>query len=130
MLERAQLASARLGRLIEELLILSRIDAGVLIPTITTVDLAEMLAEVRRGAQEPEQVVISSPPGPTSTTVAAFSTRPSGSSATKATRKAGMAAVKATKLEGGCPLVVWAGGAAFPADAERRGLAWSPGQAN
>src|SRR3546814_6878516 len=41
MLERAQLASARLGRLIEELLILSRIDAGVLIPTITTVDLAD-----------------------------------------------------------------------------------------
>src|SRR3546814_20192497 len=63
MLERAQLASARLGRLIEELLILSRLDAGVLIPTITTVHLAELLAEVRRGAQEPEQAVLSSPPG-------------------------------------------------------------------
>jgi two-component system sensor histidine kinase KdpD len=65
MLERSHLASSRLSGLIEELLILSRLDAGVLTPEPTLVTIANMLDEVRDAAAEPEQVLIEAPPGAT-----------------------------------------------------------------
>jgi signal transduction histidine kinase len=58
MLERSQAASARLGDLIEELLILSRIEGGVLTPQPEAVVTAELLDTVRAAAAEPDQVII------------------------------------------------------------------------
>lgn len=58
MLERSRVAAGRLGHLIEELLILSRIEGGVLTPRPSAVDLADAFEEVRLTASEPEQVLI------------------------------------------------------------------------
>jgi two-component system sensor histidine kinase KdpD len=63
MLERTHVASSRLSRLIEELLILSRLDAGVLSPEPTTVSVEVVLDDVRSAAAEPEQVILQSPSG-------------------------------------------------------------------
>jgi two-component system, OmpR family, sensor histidine kinase KdpD len=63
MLDRARSASTRLARLIEELLVLSRMEAGVLTPEIAPVPLDELLDEVRGAAVEPDQVVVVGPPG-------------------------------------------------------------------
>jgi signal transduction histidine kinase len=57
MLERSRSAATRLGRLIEELLVLSRIEAGVLMPEPTDVPVRDLLAEVKAAAVEPDQVV-------------------------------------------------------------------------
>ena len=58
MLERSRVAAGRLGHLIEELLILSRIEGGVLTPRPAEVDVATAFEEVRATASEPEQVLI------------------------------------------------------------------------
>lgn len=58
MLERSRVAAARLGHLIEELLILSRIEGGVLTPRPAEVDVAAAFEGVRATASEPEQVLI------------------------------------------------------------------------
>ena len=63
MLERSHLASARLSGLIEELLTLSRLDAGVLTPDPTRTRVLELLASVRDAAIEPEQVLLGAPDG-------------------------------------------------------------------
>lgn len=68
MLERSHLASSRLSRLIEELLILSRLDAGVLTPEPVLVVVEAVLRDVRESATEPEQVLIDAPRGATLTT--------------------------------------------------------------
>jgi two-component system, OmpR family, sensor histidine kinase KdpD len=68
MLERSHLASSRLSRLIEELLILSRLDAGVLTPEPVLVVVDAVLHDVRESATEPEQVLIDAPGGATLTT--------------------------------------------------------------
>lgn len=60
MLERSRAASARLSDLIEELLILSRIEGGVLTPHHESVVVAQLLEDLRRDAAEPDQVLISS----------------------------------------------------------------------
>jgi signal transduction histidine kinase len=57
MLERSRSAATRLGRLIEELLVLSRIEAGVLMPEPADVTVRDLLAEVKAAAAEPDQVV-------------------------------------------------------------------------
>jgi signal transduction histidine kinase len=57
MLERSRSAATRLGRLIEELLVLSRIEAGVLMPEPSDVPVRQLLAEVKAAAVEPDQVV-------------------------------------------------------------------------
>jgi K+-sensing histidine kinase KdpD len=57
MLERSRSAATRLGRLIEELLVLSRIEAGVLMPEPSDVTAQDLLAEVKAAAAEPDQVV-------------------------------------------------------------------------
>jgi len=59
MLERSRAAAARLGDLIEELLILSRIEGGVLTPQHQSVVVAQLLDDLRRDAAEPDQVLIS-----------------------------------------------------------------------
>jgi two-component system sensor histidine kinase KdpD len=61
MLERSHLASSRLSGLIEELLILSRLDAGVLTPLPARVAITTILDGVREAAAEPEQVLLEAP---------------------------------------------------------------------
>lgn len=63
MLERSRGAASRLGGLIEELLILSRLEVGMLTPARNAVELAELLDEVRAAAVEPAQVVLDVPDG-------------------------------------------------------------------
>ena len=63
MLERSHLAASRLSRLIEELLILSRLDAGVLTPEPKRVTVQSVLDDVRDSATEPEQVLVDAPDG-------------------------------------------------------------------
>jgi two-component system sensor histidine kinase KdpD len=65
MLERSHLASTRLSGLIEELLILSRLDAGVLSPEPAPVSVQTVLEQVRDAAAEPEQVLLHCPAGTT-----------------------------------------------------------------
>jgi len=60
MLDRSRVAAARLGHLIEELLILSRLEGGVLTPRPARVDVAETFDAVRSTSAEPEQVLIGS----------------------------------------------------------------------
>lgn len=59
MLERSRTASARLGDLIEELLILSRIEGGVLTPQPEELHSNAILEGVRLAAIEPDQVIVS-----------------------------------------------------------------------
>jgi K+-sensing histidine kinase KdpD len=61
MLERSRAASSRLSDLIEELLILSRIEGGVLTPQPELLVTAQLLDAVRSAASEPDQVIISGP---------------------------------------------------------------------
>ena len=61
MLERSRVASSRLGHLIEELLILSRLEGGVLTPQPERLVMADVLESVRSGAAEPDQVLVTGP---------------------------------------------------------------------
>jgi signal transduction histidine kinase len=61
MLERSRVASSRLGHLIEELLILSRLEGGVLTPQPETLVMADVLDTVRAAAGEPDQVLVTGP---------------------------------------------------------------------
>lgn len=61
MLERSRAASTRLSDLIEELLILSRIEGGVLTPQPEVLVTSEVLDAVRAAAAEPGQVLITGP---------------------------------------------------------------------
>jgi signal transduction histidine kinase len=61
MLERSRVAATRLGHLIEELLILSRLEGGVLTPHPGAVDVAGAVETVRATACEPDQVLITGP---------------------------------------------------------------------
>jgi len=78
MLERSHLASARLSGLIEELLILSRLDAGVLTPEPARVTVASILEWVREAAIEPEQVLLEAPDAATLDTDSSLLTRALG----------------------------------------------------
>ena len=60
MLERVDVATARLSGLIDQLLMLSRLEAGVVAANPVPVDAAELLAEVQRQAETPEAVAWSS----------------------------------------------------------------------
>jgi two-component system sensor histidine kinase KdpD len=61
MLERSHVASSRLSGLIEELLILSRLEAGVLTPESARVPVRHILDLVRVASAEPEQVLLVAP---------------------------------------------------------------------
>jgi signal transduction histidine kinase len=58
MLERVDVATSRLSGLIDQLLMLSRLEAGVVAATIEPVDIARALDEVRRQSANPEHVDI------------------------------------------------------------------------
>jgi K+-sensing histidine kinase KdpD len=68
MLQRSQAAADRLARLIEELLIVSRLEAGVLTPEPATVALDELLESVRSAATDPDLVHVDAAAGATSRT--------------------------------------------------------------
>jgi K+-sensing histidine kinase KdpD len=61
MLERARRASTRLGDLIEELLILSRIEGGVLTPQPEALRAGDILETAQQAATEPSQVLLTGP---------------------------------------------------------------------
>lgn len=61
MLDRSRVAATRLGHLIEELLLLSRLEGGVLTPHPEPVDVASTLETVRATASEPDQVLVTGP---------------------------------------------------------------------
>lgn len=58
MLERIDVATARLTGLIDELLMLSRLEAGVVAANVEAVQLATVLADVRRQSGRPEAVEV------------------------------------------------------------------------
>jgi len=58
MLERSRTAAERLGDLIEELLLLSRIEGGVLTPQPEILPVRELFEAVRDAATEPDQVLL------------------------------------------------------------------------
>jgi two-component system sensor histidine kinase KdpD len=96
MLERSHLASSRLSRLIEELLILSRLDAGVLTPEPAVVGVGSVLHDVREAATEPEQVLLHAPEGATVTTDPVLLSRALGLVVDNAIKYGGTAEVTAT----------------------------------
>lgn len=63
MLERIDVATARLSGLIDQLLMLSRLEAGVVTANVEVVDAADMLENVRREAENPGSVEIECPEG-------------------------------------------------------------------
>ncbi|MCU1375632.1 MAG: osmosensitive channel signal transduction histidine kinase, partial [Actinomycetia bacterium] len=58
MLERVDVATARLSGLIDQLLMLSRLEAGVVAANVEVVDVAGVLEEVRRQAEAPDAVEV------------------------------------------------------------------------
>lgn len=58
MLDRSRVAASRLGHLIEELLILSRLEGGVLTPRPSELDAAAAFEAVRSTSAEPEHVLV------------------------------------------------------------------------
>jgi signal transduction histidine kinase len=100
MLERSHLASSRLSRLIEELLILSRLDAGVLTPEPGLVVVGAVLQDVRESATEPEQVLVDAPSGATLTTDPVLLARALGLVVDNAIKYGGTAEVTATAPAG------------------------------
>ena len=95
MLERSHLASSRLSGLIEELLILSRLDAGVLSPEPAPVAVLGVLERVREAAAEPEQVLLECPAGATVDTDGALLTRALGLVVDNAIKYGGTAEITA-----------------------------------
>lgn len=116
MLERSQAASHRLSSLIEELLLLSRLDAGVLTPNSSQITVAEVLAEVRSASVEPDQVLVSSPSDLVVQTDPALLTRALGLVVDNAIKYGGTADVTAITDDGRLRLDVLDRGAGFPDD--------------
>lgn len=58
MLERSRAAAARLGVLIEELLIISRLEGGVLTPQPERVVLADLVDDIRAAVADPDHVMV------------------------------------------------------------------------
>ncbi|MCU1487087.1 MAG: sensor histidine kinase KdpD [Actinomycetia bacterium] len=58
MLERVDVATARLSGLIDQLLMLSRLEAGVVAANVEVVDATSVLEEVRRQSERPEAVEV------------------------------------------------------------------------
>lgn len=100
MLERSRVAAARLGHLIEELLILSRIEGGVLTPRPTEIDVATAFEEVRTTASEPDQVLITGGAEGTVTTDEALLVQALGLVVDNAIKYGGVAELSAHRAEG------------------------------
>lgn len=116
MLERSQAASHRLSSLIEELLLLSRLDAGVLTPNPADVLVETVLAEVRLASAEPDQVVVRSPAELSVQTDPALLGRALGLVVDNAIKYGGTAELSAEAVDGWVRLDVLDRGAGFPDD--------------
>ena len=115
MLERSQLAAHRLSALIEELLLLSRLDAGVLTPHPAAVALAHLLAEVRATSVEPEQVLVATTEAEVQTDPALL-IRALGLVVDNAVKYGGTAELSVTQTADGVAIEVLDRGAGFPDD--------------
>jgi signal transduction histidine kinase len=116
MLERSRAASARLGDLIEELLILSRIEGGVLTPQPERLLVRDVLAAVRSGAAEPDQVLIDGPTEHPIVTDPALLTRALGLLVDNALKYGGTAELTVELTAGRCLIEVRDRGPGFPDD--------------
>ena len=116
MLERSHLAASRLSRLIEELLIMSRLDAGVLTPEPTRVPVQRILDDVRESAAEPEQVLLEAPDGATLTADPVLLARALGLVVDNAIKYGGTAEVTAEQTGTGWAFEVRDRGAGFAED--------------
>jgi len=116
MLERSHLAASRLSRLIEELLIMSRLDAGVLTPEPTRVPVQRILDDVRESAAEPEQVLLEAPDGATLTADPVLLARALGLVVDNAIKYGGTAEVTAAPTGTGWAFEVRDRGAGFAED--------------
>lgn len=116
MLERSRAASSRLGDLIEELLILSRIEGGVLTPQPENVVLAELFDVVRAAATEPDQVLVPLPAADRLVTDRALLARALGLLVDNAVKYGGVAEL-VTRREGDTRIIeVRDRGSGFPDD--------------
>lgn len=118
MLERSQVALARLGQLIEELLILSRLEGGVLTPEAVPTDLAAFCEEVRLGSVEPAQVVVVAGPAVTALTDPALLARALGLVVDNAIKYGGTAELSISSDATGAIVEVRDRGAGFAPDVE------------
>jgi len=116
MLERSRTASARLGALIEELLILSRIEAGVLTPQPETLDATAVLETVRAAAAEPDQVLVDDAAGQQLVTDRALLTRALGLLVDNAVKYGGAAELTARVVGDRWVVDVRDRGPGFPED--------------
>jgi signal transduction histidine kinase len=116
MLERSRVAAARLGHLIEELLILSRIEGGVLTPRLGEVDLASAFEEVRATASEPDQVLVLGEPAGTLVTDEALLVQALGLVVDNAVKYGGVAELSAQHGDQGWVLQVRDRGPGFGED--------------
>ncbi|MGK2950484.1 MAG: GAF domain-containing sensor histidine kinase [Acidimicrobiales bacterium] len=116
MLQRSQTASHRLSSLIEELLLLSRLDAGVLTPNPREVRLATVLGEVRSASVEPDQVLLGSPSDLAVTTDPELLVRALGLVVDNAIKYGGTGELTAREVDGWLRIDVLDRGAGFPDD--------------
>lgn len=116
MLERSRAASARLSDLIEELLILSRIEGGVLTPQPAALVVAEVLAAVRSMSAEPDQVLITGPIDQRIVADPALLTRALALLVDNAVKYGGVAELTARTEGGRCLVEVRDRGSGFPDD--------------
>jgi K+-sensing histidine kinase KdpD len=112
MLERVDVATARLSGLIDQLLMLSRLEAGVVAATMESVEVAVLLDEVRRQAESPEAVAVESADGLTLTSDPALLVRALGFLVDNALKYAGSCRIVAE----GATISVIDRGPGIPAD--------------
>ena len=117
MIGRSLAASGRLSHLIEDLLVLSRLEAGVLSPEPTTVDVGQVLEAVRDQTPHPEGVVIAPAPRLTVTSDAAMLQRALGFLVDNAVKYGGTATIAASRSNDGWVVIdVRDRGDGIPAD--------------
>ncbi len=116
MLDRSRTAAARLGDLIEELLILSRIESGVLTPQPEVLDVADVLAAVRTASREPDQVLVDALPHQIVVADRALLVRALGLLVDNAIKYGGAAELLARTDAGRCTIRVRDRGPGFPED--------------
>jgi two-component system sensor histidine kinase KdpD len=116
MLERSRTASSRLGQLIEELLLLSRIEGGVLTPEPRQLAISEVYDAVRAAAVESDQVLVTGPLDQVIVTDPALLTRALGLVVDNAIKYGGVAELSAHKTSGRWHLEVRDRGPGFADD--------------
>jgi K+-sensing histidine kinase KdpD len=97
MLERVDVATARLSGLIDQLLMLSRLEAGVVAANVEVVDAANVLEEVRRQSEQPDAVEVRSTEGLLITTDPSLLIRALGFLVDNALKYAGTCSIDASE---------------------------------